>query len=388
MQRFGTLLVMGLLGSVMLSAIDLASSGGADIGDAVAKLPAPKFLYTIGDTDIGGFSVKTKSGQPTVLATSPFGGFSTTNTPCPDLAAANPAGTLLIVPDACNDDIVVSTINTDGSLTPVAGSPFASGTGNFALEQPLIDPSGKFLYVPEDSPGQVLGFNIASNGTLTAIAGSPFLAAGQDERLAITPDGKFLLVADANNTDLAGPTLTIFSVDPSTGVLTTSASSPFFLDSVPSSISITPSGSFVYVASAEANDIDGFSIDSSANLTRLTGLPIISGINTHSISITPDGKFLFAANNGELDAGLNGNVSAFSINATTGALTAVAKSPFTAGSNPKEVATDPSGKFLFVTNEDGDNMSGFKIGRTGKLTKIKKSPFATNVGSEGIAITH
>jgi hypothetical protein len=43
---------------------------------------------------------------------------------------------------------------------------------------------------------------------------------------------------------------------------------------------------------------------------------------------------------------------------------------------------------LRITNEDSDNMSVFKISTKGALKQIAKSPFSTNVGSEGITITH
>src|SRR4030042_4516671 len=44
------------------------------------------------------------------------------------------------------------------------------------------------------------------------------------------------------------------------------------------------------------------------------------------------------------------NISAFSINTATGALTAVAGSPFIAGDAPMSVIVDPSGKFAYVGN--------------------------------------
>lgn len=60
---------------------------------------------------------------------------------------------------------------------------------------------------------------------------------------------------------------------------------------------------------------------------------------------------------------------------------AVAGSPFTAGSNPKQVAIDLSEKLLLVTNEDRDDMSIFKINqKTGVPTQVSGSPFPINVG--------
>jgi 6-phosphogluconolactonase len=44
------------------------------------------------------------------------------------------------------------------------------------------------------------------------------------------------------------------------------------------------------------------------------------------------------------------NVSAFTINPSTGALTEIAGSPFAAGMMPRSVVVDPSGKFAYVVS--------------------------------------
>jgi DNA-binding beta-propeller fold protein YncE len=80
-------------------------------------------------------------------------------------------------------------------------------------------------------------------------------------------------------------------------------------------------------------------------------------------------------------------ISGYTINTTTGALTAVTGSPFAAGSVPSSVAVDPSGKFAYVTNGD-DTISGYTINSsTGALTAMSGSPFAAGNGAWGIAIT-
>ena len=51
----------------------------------------------------------------------------------------------------------------------------------------------------------------------------------------------------------------------------------------------------------------------------------------------------------------------YAINATTGALTAVKGSPFTAGTDPEYVAVDPAGKFAYVPNVGSTNISAYAI---------------------------
>jgi 6-phosphogluconolactonase (cycloisomerase 2 family) len=345
----------------------------------------PKFLFTVGDADVGAYTVDAKTGAITVVTGSPFA----SGIGCPDLAAADPKGTLLFVPDACNNNVAVFTIDSKtGALAAATGSPFDAGIG-VNVEQPVVDPSGKFLYVPADG-GEIVGFKIGTGGALTAITGSPFAAAGSNETAVIHPNGKFLYLADGNNVGgLPGPSISAFSIDATSGALTPVTGSPFGLADVPKFLAIDRTGKYLYVTAPENDTILGFSIASDGSLAQLTGSPFAAGgLNPQDIAVSPDGKFVFVADNGDVDIPTDGSVSAFTLNSGTGALTAVAGSPFTGGPNPKRLAADPSGKFLYVTNEDSDNMSVFSINSdSGVLTDITGSPFATNVGSEGVTIT-
>ena len=63
------------------------------------------------------------------------------------------------------------------------------------------------------------------------------------------------------------------------------------------------------------------------------------------MAVDPKGKFAYVANDG-----LRQPYSAYTIDATSGALTPVAGSPFEAGSGTTGVAVDPRGKFAYVSN--------------------------------------
>ena len=84
----------------------------------------------------------------------------------------------------------------------------------------------------------------------------------------------------------------------------------------------------------------------------------------------------------------SGNVSGYTIDATTGALTAISGSPFAAGTNPQSVTVDPTGKFAYVTNDGSANVSGYTIDpTTGALTPISGSPFAAGTSPRSVAVT-
>ena len=162
-----------------------------------------------------------------------------------------------------------------------------------------MDAGGHFLFVanqglqciPTTGPtagktsGTVSVFAIQDK-TLTEVPGSPFPSSAPNapsgtgpSGLAVTPDGKFLYVANQFDS-----TLTTFSVDAS-GVLTQGLVVP--VGTTPSAAAITADGGFLYVANAST--ISGFAIcgqvlascsdptSPNGNLTPVEGSPFPSG---------------------------------------------------------------------------------------------------------------
>ncbi len=138
---------------------------------------------------------------------------------------------------------------------------------------------------------------------------------------------------------------------------------------------------FAYVANAGSNNVSAYSIDASTGaLTALTGSPFPAGSFPQSVTIDPTGKFAYVAN------GASNSVSAYAMDASTGAMTAIPSSPFAAGTGPISVTVDPTGKFAYVVNHNSDNVSAYRIdASTGALTAITGSPFAA--GSMPSAVT-
>ena len=89
-------------------------------------------------------------------------------------------------------------------------------------------------------------------------------------------------------------------------------------------------------------------------------------------------------------AAVNPNkIVALTIDGSTGTLSAMAGSPFTAGNMPQFVAIDLSGKFLYVTDQGSDNASAYSIASsTGVLTPITGSPFITESVPRGVTVVH
>ena len=68
------------------------------------------------------------------------------------------------------------------------------------------------------------------------------------------------------------------------------------------------------------------------------------------------------------------------INTATGALTPVTGSPFAGGAFLKSIAVDPSGRFVYVTDNGIAKVSAFAINASsGALTPVAGSPFAAGI---------
>jgi Lactonase, 7-bladed beta-propeller len=116
---------------------------------------------------------------------------------------------------------------------------------------------------------------------------------------------------------------------------------------------------FAYVANFGDNNVSGYTINPATGaLTPISGSAFAAGTNPGSVAVDPSGKFAYVVN--ETD----NNVSGYTIDPSTGALTPITGSLFAAGTNPFSVAVDPNGKFAYVANEMDNTVSGYTIDST------------------------
>jgi hypothetical protein len=150
---------------------------------------------------------------------------------------------------------------------------------------------------------------------------------------------------------------------------------------------VDPSGRFAYVTNAgfgnASNNVSGYTINATSGaLTPISGSPFSAGLAPISVAVDPSGRFAYVASNYDFD------VSGYTINATSGALTGIPGSPFPAGLNPYSEAVDPSGKFVYVVNAISKNLSGYTIdSASGALKPIPGSPFSVGTVPRSVAVT-
>ncbi|MCW3016124.1 MAG: hypothetical protein JWO02_3216 [Solirubrobacterales bacterium] len=172
----------------------------------------------------------------------------------------------------------------------------------------------------------------------------------------------------------------LFSVTPA---FTAAAGSPFATTAAanPRQVTFSPAGGRLAATNGGSSNVSVFSVNSSTGaLTQVSGSPFATGATPYGVAFSPSGDLLATAN---FDAN---TVSVFSVNATTGALTQVAGSPFPTGSGPVSVAFSPNGGRLAIANFFGSSVSEFAVNATtGALTQVAGSPFATGANPRWVA---
>jgi 6-phosphogluconolactonase len=353
----------------------LASAGcGSSDGNSPPPPPPPStthFAY-VSNSDsntISAYKMDSVSGGLTSIPGSPSG-----TVDAPLGLALNPTADLLAAGNLNGGGMSVFRVDkASGAITTVPGSPFSTTGGGFPLASEF-HPTGKFLYsgMQVSTTSNICAFSVeASTGALTSVPGSPFagqpsLGGGGVNSIALHPTGNFLYVSGA----FLG--ITAYAVDSGTGVLTQLPGSPFipagsFLNS---KIVVHPSGNFLYMADFDADGVRVFPITTDGSVAaEIAGSPFASGTGPRGITLDPKGKFAYVINDGD------SSVSAFRVDAGSGALTLAGTS--NTGVGPFALTVESSGKFLYVTNQSDGNVSAYSIdASTGSLTAIAASPFA------------
>jgi 6-phosphogluconolactonase (cycloisomerase 2 family) len=124
------------------------------------------------------------------------------------------------------------------------------------------------------------------------------------------------------------------------------------------------------VANAGADNVSVFAVDqANGALSAVPGSPFAVGASPDSVTFSPGGGLLAVAN---INITNDGAVSVFSVNQSTGALSAVPGSPFADPSGPVSVAFSPTGRLLATANAGFSNgVEVFSVDQTtGALTPV------------------
>ncbi|HEY8367964.1 MAG TPA: beta-propeller fold lactonase family protein, partial [Thermodesulfobacteriota bacterium] len=249
--------------------------------------------------------------------------------------------------------------DVSGAPTPI-GSPVDTGGDPIAA---AVHPSGQFVYAVTDEE-VILAFRVDASGALEPL-GTPLATGPGAASVVVHPSGRF-----AYTTNSSGNTLSAFAIDPSTGAL---ASAGTF--GTPSgnlaAMAIDPEGRLAAVTNGGAQSVTFFEIDQTTGaLTEVT--TILGPSRTSGVAIHPSGRFVYVGNP-TTDA-----VAAFEVDLSAGTVSPIDADPvapgvqgFPAGTEPLDLAVDPTGLALYVTDLNDWSITAYAIDpASGALTSL------------------
>jgi 6-phosphogluconolactonase (cycloisomerase 2 family) len=298
---------------------------------------------------------------------------------------------------ACGGGSNSANTNSNSGLSSGSGG---SGGGSGST------PSSSFLYVAEstnNNTGLMEVFSVDASGVLTMASGSPFSTQTSNTTdLAISPGNNFayLMGQQFGSGCCVGPyDLQVFALDPTTGAPTLHQSLSTG-NSAFEHLTMHPSGKFLYVSPWNSDDTGtGIYTIAADGTVAFSGTSESAG--NDAPVITPDGKYMYMTK----DAGPVGNwentqacgpvitdVYAYSIDASTGALTPLSKNPEKFKRDECDVgfqstillkAVDAQSQRLFLVDEANDKLLVFPIAANGEA---KHSSTMSVAGFSSLAI--
>ncbi|HET7016528.1 MAG TPA: beta-propeller fold lactonase family protein [Streptosporangiaceae bacterium] len=357
------------VGALMLSL--LVPAGPAFGQDGQPARPRVLYISSEGaeTSSIAMFTVDRQTGALTPLANPLPAGISALG------VVVTPDGRFVYVADTDGNQVLSYSVGRSGALTKLNeaqadGDPF----------EMAMAPNGRTLYATVQVTDQVESFSVGTNGRLTSPASVP--SGGTNPRgIAVSPDGRFVYVTNGTRNPAVPGTLVTFAV--------TDGGSLSLVQSINigrfgSGIIISPDGRFLYAESQATNQIHAYQRGADGLLTELPGSPVASPNDPEGIIITPDAGHIYAAATGENSDGTPGsgpgNVQAFGVQPGGGLGPAQL---FDSGSLPNALAISPSGRFLYGSNGNSNNIVGFAIGPDGALSQLPGPPTSQGIDSPG-----
>jgi 6-phosphogluconolactonase len=262
------------------------------------------------------------------------------------------------------------------TLTDVAGLASAS-----QATTPLItDPTGSFLYMADATDSRIDVFQIdPTSGVLTLL----FQTSTSIPPWNLSTDGlgRYLYVTQGSASG-EGVTMEVFSINSTTGALsggTTMAFNMWQVQGEPTGLFMIGVDGETGLASNTAFDpnVYVFSIGSNGVLTQVGKYATASGNGPTSVAVSPNGSYVydFSVN---ISSGFDGALDGFTL--TSGVLTPLAGSPFTTLSTPPDGGHfDQSGAYLFIHASSA--IGFFSIDPTTGLPSEPNSPVGVGSGA-------
>ena len=272
----------------------------------------------------------------------------------------------------------VTAFAVQGAKLTAINAVLAGGTGTCNVN---TDHTGRAVFCANYNSGSASSFHVEDSGKLSNMVsnfqyhGHGPVADRQERphahRVTPSPDNRYLYV-----NDLGLDCIHIYKLDPATANLT--PNNPPQWKSAPASgpraLRFHPNGKFAYCVDELDSSVQVLRWHASNGALELVQkLKLIpedySGPTSTGcdIVVTRDGRHAYAANRG-LDC-----IDSFAVDPATGKLTFLGRTT-SGGKVPRDLALDPSEKFVLVANQVGDTIAVFpRHAKTGRLAEQGKT---------------
>src|ERR1700723_1006310 len=248
-----------------------------------------------------------------------------------------------------------------GILYQISDSPYGSGGRNPVAD--VATPNGKNLYVINHDDNTIVEFAIGTDGKLYPQQ-TCNLPGSYPSQLTVNKAGTFLYVVETYQPNFSlsipGPgAMVVFPINANGQLGATSSlcqpvpdgTSTFFpLGNNPVAVNVV-SGIFVYAVNETDHNIAAVQVGSDGTLSSIGLFPV--GTAPNAIASDPAGKFLYVTD------GPSNQLYGFLIQ-PNGSLVMMPK-PFPTDNLPDAVAVDPRGIYIYVANYNGNNVNAFTI---------------------------
>jgi 6-phosphogluconolactonase (cycloisomerase 2 family) len=272
-----------------------------------------------------------------------------------------------------------------GALTQV-GSPItqASMTNPSCL---AIEITSTYLYTSNDGSNNVSVFSIGGTGALTFVQN---VAAGTNPaRISADPSGKFIYCVNRVSNDIS-----MYSLNAANGQLTSLGTiptqrGPYAIGVAAGTTAVTLVPKFAYCSNSGDNTVSIYSINAATGaLTASTPATVSSGgVQPLTVLVHPTGAFLYVLNRSDTGTTAQRGIQVFSVNQSTGALTASGGLVAT-DAGPRRLVIEPSGRFLYLSEDTAETIACYSINQsTGALTRLAGAAGSVAVGATIWGIT-
>jgi 6-phosphogluconolactonase len=268
----------------------------------------------------------------------------------------------------------------DGSLTPLPGSPFATGgggTGTLVGSQGSLQSAlgGRYVLATDAGSNQVSVLAVGPGGRLRPVSGGT-VASGGTEPVSIAVHGNLVYVANAGP---GGSNYTGFVLGFDGRLHPLPGSTVALPDSAqPGDVLFNATGTRLVGTRVASSQIDSFVVDPAGRLHAAPGSPYAAqGVGPFGSEFRPTDPDQLYVSNAHGGTGA-GTVSAFH-DGSAGTLTSIGASPFAdLQTAPCWVEISHDGRFLFTVNTAQPSISSYAINRDGTLTLLGSTQFKGN----------